>query len=127
MTSYELGEMLYHAYGLMSDGAALYFTLVSAYLIVSYIVGAKLTGPQLAVVNVLYVVWTLGQISVQYTQLRTIETLLIELNRLGSVLPNTETGQIAASWGFIGVQFAGLLASLYFMWSVRRPKTADDT
>jgi hypothetical protein len=32
MTEFELGEMLYSAYGIMTDGASVYFTLVSAYL-----------------------------------------------------------------------------------------------
>jgi hypothetical protein len=35
---------------------------------------------------------------------------------------DTENSQVA-TWSFIGVQTIGMLASLYFMWSVRHPKT----
>lgn len=84
MTEFELGEMLYSAYGIMTDGASVYFTLVSAYLAATYLVGDKLTTGQMMVVNLLYVIWSLGLINVQYTQLLAIEGFQLELSELGA-------------------------------------------
>ena len=52
MTEYELGEMLYNTYENLWNSAQMYFTLVSAYLITGYLVGAKLTTQQNKIVTV---------------------------------------------------------------------------
>jgi hypothetical protein len=123
MSESELGEMLYNAYSLMSDGAAIYFTLVTAYLATSYLVGSRLTTAQMLVVSSLYVVWSLGLINVQYTQILAVSGFQRELSAMGGSTLLIEQNTQVATWGFVGVQIAGMLASLYFMWSVRHPKT----
>ena len=122
MNEAELGDMLYNAYELMTNGASVYFTLVTTYLVASYLVGSKLTSGQITVVNLLYIVWSLGLINVQYTQLLTVTGLQEELAALrASPLLIAQNTQVS-TWGFIAVQIMGLLASLYFMWSVRHPR-----
>ena len=67
MTEYELGEMLYNTYDGLWQGSQMYFTLVSAYLIIAYLVGSKLDKAQNFIVTGLYIVWTVGIIQSQYS------------------------------------------------------------
>jgi hypothetical protein len=123
MNEFELGEMLYSAYSLSSDGAAIYFTLVTAYIVASYVVGDKLSTAQMLIISALYVVWSLGLINVQYTQILAVTGFQRELSALGGSPLLIQQNTQVATWGFIGVQISGMLASLYFMWSIRHPKT----
>ena len=122
MTEYELGEMLYNTYDGLWQGSQMYFTLVSAYLIVAYLVGAKLNRAQNAIVTGLYCVWTIGLIQSQYStsvQMIGITDQLLSSN--SSFLSNDVGAQTQAGvYTFLIVQMLGLVASLYFMWSVRR-------
>jgi hypothetical protein len=122
MTEFELGEMLYNAYALSTEGAAIYFTLVTAYLATSYLVGDKLTTAQMLIISALYVIWSLGLINVQYTQILAVSGFQRELASLGGSPLLIEQNTQVATWSFIGVQITGMLASLYFMWSVRQTK-----
>ena len=70
MTEFELTETLYNIYGSMSDNASMYFALVSAYLVASYVAGDKFTTRQLAIINTLFVVWTLGIVFGMFTSMR---------------------------------------------------------
>jgi hypothetical protein len=125
MTEYELGEMLYNTYDGLWQGSQMYFTLVSAYLIVAYLVGAKLNRTQNAIVTGLYCVWTIGIIQSQYsTSIQMIGITGQLLSSNASFLPTDVGAQTQAGvYSFLVVQMLGLLASLYFMWSVRHPKT----
>lgn len=123
MNEFELGEMLYNAYSLSTDGAAIYFTLVTAYLATSYVVGNRLTTAQMLIISALYVIWSLGLINVQYTQILAVSGFQRELSAMGGSTLLIEQNTQVATWSFIGVQVSGMLASLYFMWSVRHPKT----
>jgi hypothetical protein len=96
MSESELGEMLYNAYGLMADGAAIYFTLVTAYLATSYVVGSRLTTAQMLVISTLYVVWSLGLINLQYTQILAVTGFQEELLAMGGTpLPIQQNTQVA--------------------------------
>ena len=125
MTEYELGEMLYNTYDGLWQGSQMYFTLVSAYLVVAYLVGAKLNRVQNLIVTGLYFVWTLGIIQSQYStsvQMIGITDQLLSSN--ASFLSVDVGAQTQAGvYSFLAVQLLGLLASGYFMWSVRHPKT----
>ena len=125
MTEFELGEMLHNQFTVMWQAAQMYFTLVSAYLIASYMVGTKLTRQQNAVITSLYVVWVtsviIGQITSVSAVLRLVNALLaIDSVALGS---GTSLETESAVYAFMFVQIAGVLASLWFMWSMRHPKT----
>ena len=125
MTEFELGEMLHNQFTVMWQAGQMYFTLVSAYLIASYMVGTKLTRQQNAVITSLYVVWItsviIGQITSADAVLRLVNALLaIDSVALGS---GTSLETESAVYSFVFVQIAGVLASLWFMWSIRHPKT----
>ena len=97
----------------------LFVTIISAYLVVAYIVGAKLTRQQVILVNALFIVfvafgiksmyhWALvaqemAQLAIDMSQQRTVGPApFVDKLTLGSLIP-------------IGV------ACLKFMWDVRHP------
>ncbi len=125
MTEYELGEMLYNTYDGLWQGSQMYFTLVSAYLIIAYLVGSKLDKAQNLIVTGLYVVWTVGIIQSQYsTSVQMVGITDLLLSSESTFLPSEVGTQTQAGvYTFLVVQVLGLIASLYFMWTVRRSKT----
>ncbi len=124
MTEYELGEILHNNYGGLWQAAQMYFTLVSAYLAVAYLVGAKLTKGQNLVVTGLYLVWIAGVIQAQYTTSTQTMRISDELILISStILPAADKAQTQAGiFSFIVVQVFGVIASLWFMWSLRHHK-----
>ena len=126
MTEYELGEMLYNTYDGLWQGSQMYFTLVSAYLVIAYLVGAKLDKAQNLIVTGLYVVWTVGIIQSQYsTSIQMVGITHQLLSSESTFLPaEVGTQTQAGVYTFLIVQVLGLLASLYFMWTVRRSRSA---
>ena len=123
MTEYEIRDLMFGYFSTMNDQAAMYFTLVSAYLITSYLVGAKLTTRQISIINMLYVLWVLGTINAMYSMLTGLSEMFVQLETASNVELDFKNRSSASVLGFLFVQVAGLLASLYFMWHVRRPKS----
>lgn len=123
MTEFELAELLLDRMDIAIGFGGMYFTLVSAYLVVSYLIGDKLSTPQLAIINALYVLWLVGLINAMHNNLLDASSLVAELVRMHSITINRSVeSETIAGFGFLLVQFGGLLASLYFMWSVRRSR-----
>ena len=121
MTEVDLMELLMDWFTQISSDADRYFMLISAYLLVAYLAGDKLTRLQLTIVNTLYVLWTTGIVFGTFSALEA--TTLIEV-KLAEVNSDFGVGGSAANlYNFIAVQIGGVLASLFFMWSVRHPKT----
>ena len=105
----------------------MYFTLVSAYLIVSYLVGEKLTRPQHFIVTSLYVIWAIGLVQTQVsTGLGAIRIAGIIENQREYLLGVDADSMVLrlGIFGFTAVMVFGVVASLYFMWSVRNSKSA---
>ena len=103
----------------------MYFTLVSAYLVVAFLVGAKLSRVQNLIVTGLYFVWTVGIMQSQYSTSIQMIGITDQLLSLSSSFLSADVGTQtqAGVYSFLVVQLLGLFASLYFMWSVRHPKT----
>ena len=125
MTEYEMGELLYNTYDTLWETSQMYFTLVSAYLVVAWLVGTKLTRGQYFIVTALYLFWVAGIIQTQvFTGMSTVN-LASSIASQNSVLLR-EYGSGAAMfigiYSFTVVMVGGVLASLYFMWSIRHPK-----
>ena len=125
MTEYELGELLHNNYEGLWQGAQMYFTLVSAYLIVVYLIGFRLSRVQISIITGLYLVWMAGVILAQHaTSLQTMHVSNELLAQGSSLLPQAAyTESQAGVFSFLVVQVLGIAASLWFMWSVRHPKT----
>ena len=99
---------------------AILLSVMSAYLIVAYLAGSKLTHSQAVIVNTLYVlvsvflVWAMFVLAQRGIEVATLAIDLSTQRELGST-PNVARALI----GLFGVCS---LASLKFMWDVRHPK-----
>ncbi|MEP5570079.1 MAG: hypothetical protein ABJN62_19720 [Halioglobus sp.] len=122
MTEYEMGEMMHNQMGQMWQAGQMYFTLVSAYLAVSYLVGGNLTKAQASVISILYLVWVAAVISGQIIAGFSLVYIEVALDEINSIALPFGTRTPLNMYLFMFVQIAGVLASLWFMWSVRHPK-----
>ena len=123
MTEYEMMDVIVNRFATMTDQAALYFALVSGYLIAAFFVGARLTRLQVFVVNSLFIMWTVGLLIGWSTALEATLDLDAAIRHLESPTVGSTMGSAAASaYLFSIVQTIGIIASLIFMWSVRHPK-----
>lgn len=127
MTEYEMGELLYNTYDTLWETSQMYFTLVSAYLVVAWLVGRKLTQGQYLIVTALYLFWVAGIIQTQvFTGLSTLQ-LASSITSQGDFLLKgygSGTPMIIGIYSFTVVMVCGVFASLYFMWSIRHQKTS---
>lgn len=121
MTEYEMADILMSRFATMTDQAALYFALISGYLVVAYLAGTRLTRLQVVVVNSLFVIWTLGLLVGWSTSVEAALELETALFQSGSKAV-TSNANFTSAYSFSLVQLIGIIASLIFMWSVRHPK-----
>jgi hypothetical protein len=126
MTEYEMGELLYNTYDTLWETSQMYFTLVSAYLAVAWLVGTKLTRVQYVIVTALYLFWVAGIIQTQvFTGISTLNLASSIASQGEQLLRGYGTGSamVIGIYSFTIVMVCGVFASLYFMWSVRHNKT----
>jgi len=121
MTEAELIESAGIFYALVADMLSIYLSATTGFLIVAYVVGSKLTRGQLTVVSSLYLIFALvsSYLVVGYG-FRGMSYMWLAKE----VSPNTEiyaNNVVPAALGFC--LFGGIIASLYFMRSIRHPKT----
>ena len=115
----------------------IYLTVVSAFLGAAYIGGAKLTRPQAIIASAVFTFAGLFSAQQVYTffkefdsQLRTIGEMYRHMadvyDKPGwlinseAVIEDSEAG--LHEYILLGLMILGILASLYFMWSVRHPE-----
>jgi hypothetical protein len=96
------------------------FTILSAYLLVAYIIGSKLSAMQAFAITVLYTVALLVNVAAQLDAINEA----MEYKRLASelavgieirLLPNTQ-------FVIIAIRSLVYIVSLWFMWSMRHPR-----
>ena len=121
MTEAELTEHLMAWFAQISGDADRYFTLVSAYLIVAYLVGRKLSLLQLAIINTLFLLWIGGIIAGSFSALEALGVIEYKLAALESDFDGARG--VTGVYNVIAVYVGGVVASLIFMWSVRHSKT----
>lgn len=118
MTPYEYFALaqgnISNAIGLLSLSIA----ILSGYLVVTYMVGAKLTRVQVVVLNFVYTLWLLFQ-SVSSASLLAdgVKRARTAAEMLGEPFPYFPY----AAHMNIGISLLLLVTSLWFMWSVRHP------
>jgi len=120
MTEYQIYDLLASSSDNLTALTAVFFTILSAYVVAAYAVGPALSRTQLNLVNVLYLVATLGNLNLQtvaFQKLLRFSSMLPEDDRINnpSWLPH-EVGLGIYMLIFLSMIFAGL----YFMWSTRR-------
>jgi hypothetical protein len=137
MTEYEIADLalstqegLRQHVGLVQEQASLaisslsvYFSLIFGYLLAAYFVGANLTRAQSVILTLLYLSSIFlnrsGFLSIQLGG-KNLNMGLMELN------PDARPVFLLSDAGIVftmAVSTALIVASLYFMWSVRHPKT----
>ena len=118
MTEYELVDALNSTMGLLSSNLVAYVSFVSAYLIVAYMAGQKLTRQQTAIVSVLFI----------YGAGLTIFALWGLSTRVGftanALYAANPDYPVAFGTGYrealVICCSLGLIASLQFMWKIRQ-------
>ena len=110
MEHYQALETIYVIRGVLAQDAMNYFTIFSAYLIITYLVGDKLTNFQAYAVSLLYSVFCLGPIVGFYLA-------VIDLNTIdhGARAPQVEIPYLVPS-----IMLLSWLVSIIFMVNVRK-------
>jgi hypothetical protein len=138
MTEYEAAQLsiseVMRVQGLMGIGqtqseliqneTVQYNTLVFGYLLIAYFIGDKLTRVQVTILNIFY----MATVSSSLFQLFFAGAAGISLGKtMMALLPEGTQGNPTATIEFLalGTSVAAgiVITSLYFMWSVRHPKT----
>jgi hypothetical protein len=127
MNEYELVDAMSGLQSNLIQGQAVTITILSAYMVVAYTVGAKLTKFQSTFVSIMFILFGLlgamGQVSIlnevyhygaQLRELRGSHTMTVDGD--GSFWE-------APRWLLLIVRLFLFSGALYFMWSVRHPKT----
>jgi len=125
MSEYELLELAYTLVDTMAVSFSIYLTLLSAYLVVAYLIGDKLTFPQIVIINSLFLlsvgVQILGIIQwhIEASALMAAKEEISNLTQYQQTLKGTNLGAI----GMPAMMLFGAIAAQYFMWTVRHPST----
>jgi len=108
----------------IADGIQQFMTILFAYIAAAYFVGSTLERRQMWIFTALYALWqfwTIATIAIKGTVLNR------QLDRLtdfqGTIIALGDTGPVLIRVTLIMFLLAALIASLYFMWSIRHPKT----
>jgi len=123
MTEYELSEVVIGYTSNIDQSTAVMISVLSAYLVVAYTIGAKLTRFQAAFISAGFIMVFAGILSAQYFYMT---ELLYATDQLQSV-KDFENHISKASGNvivlvFYAVRLLFLSGALYFMWNVRHPK-----
>ena len=125
MTEYEIFDLANSRQGLLANMSVLYLSLVSAYLVVAFLAGEKLSRKQVTIVTVLYIAWGAGNTFATLTSAYMLQGFNNQLMALGAM-----DGFLAAntfevtSFYVLFVNGGAMLASLYFMWTVRKNRAS---
>ncbi|MEH6587769.1 MAG: hypothetical protein V7720_14500 [Halioglobus sp.] len=119
MSEYELLDLIASGTAQMADMFTLYLTVLSAYLLVAYIVGGKLSTTQNVGLSLLFLFATLGQGIGIYQNGVHIGELLARKEELSPLTPY-ESQYVANTNTWVIAMVVGILVSVAFMWQIRR-------
>lgn len=118
MTEYELAEISLALWGNVISIFAIFITTLSGYLIISYVSGKAMAASQVLIINILYiglsVTLLLGMLS--------FITAATEFDKIAFEMTTQREDSPRPYLAYILIAIVGLchLASLKFMWDVRR-------
>ncbi len=98
----------------------IFMTLISAYLVVAYMVGAKLTRPQVTLVSALYFCATLFELLLVIAITRGAIHMMSFLSEIDKTIGQTVILNIGGHYLGLIVLIGALVLPLWFMWSIRR-------
>ena len=124
MSQYEILDLVASAADLMGVQFTIYLTVISAYLMVAYFVGSKLTRTQVMLFSGLFLFGSGAEIwGMQRSLINVAELLALKAEH--APLTPYEKGITEHGSAWLIVMGVGILAALYFMWSVRRKSPRD--
>ena len=124
MTEHEYMDLSFTLIERSENAGLAFLTVVSGYLIVAYLVGSRLTRPQVTLISALFVGYSLAQVLAQVSQIHAIsqiDQILWEAFPESPLQSEANLAKLGYLWPVL--ELAAILASLHFMWSVRHPKT----
>jgi hypothetical protein len=121
MTEAELWELILMSQSNAWAITAIGTTVLSGYLVVAYLAGARLTRSQVVIVNSLYIVSQLGGMIAGHAAM-TRAAFLLDFTSPEYIPPTAASMQTAPLHGVL-VGLMMLVASLVFMWQIRHPKS----
>ena len=121
MTEYEILDLITNLSNVATSVLAVVMTTISAYLVVAWLVGEKLTGAQVTLVNLVFLAFAPMMI---FTWANIFVGTLRLQERLHLINPETLIGLSAGGIAAVSITLLVLvLGSIKFMWDVRHPKT----
>jgi hypothetical protein len=121
LTEYEIADLALNAQASATPTTALLITIISGYLIVAWLAGAKLTRPQVILINLLFTFFQTSLVAGWIFRWELAYKYFTELNLL---VPDFYTARSPVLLIlFSVVLIASVPACLKFMWDVRHPKT----
>jgi hypothetical protein len=135
MTEYELAdlemsknELLLHTVEMTDGNIEIFATFLFGYLLVAYLLGSALSRPQVVILNFVYLLFTGYQLlriftGIVFSDLQ--EESLIDLIEQSPGGASLDLDFLSFEWAvaLTTIHLAAVVASLYFMWHVRHPKT----
>ena len=116
MTLYELNDLVASYQGLLAQDFTIYLSILSAYLAVAYVVGARLTRVQVVAISTMFVFAGLLTVGTMLSHMVTQTEFRNEIRLMSG-------GESQTTSFLIPVVFMlGLTFCLLFMWNVRRPR-----
>jgi len=129
MTEYERADLdsaqfdrLVNLVDVLGTHLTIYLTLISAYIIVAYAVGGKLSRLQVSLVSVLYFAATLFEALLIVALVRGSVHMMSYLGEIDQTLSQAIITNMGGEYLGLVVLIAGLIMPLWFMWSIRREK-----
>jgi hypothetical protein len=119
----QLSQLLASLSDALGTHISIYLTIVTGYIIVAYLVGTKLTRLQVAIATGIYLVAYIFESLILTTIIRTIGKQSSQLLLLDPAVAIGMMAQARAPYIGLVILIAGLIAPLWFMWSVRPPKS----
>jgi hypothetical protein len=121
MSETDLLENLTAHFDLVLQVLSLYLTVTSAYLIVAFMAGDRLTNSQAIIISTLYIFIAAITTYSMYAWLGRAFYFSNKLKETGVDMPFYSRDGL--EFVLASVLLAGILACLKFMWDVRHPKT----
>mgnify|MGYP001817353312 CR=1 FL=1 len=122
MTLYEVGDLINSTSSNIIAAQAIFFTTITAYLVVAYSVGKSLTTYQVAFINVAFLIgMATGVMGVVANA-----SLIAEYNSIRQGLVGQRVPEVLdTAWviTFTAVRAVLIFGALVFMWQVRHPRT----
>ena len=120
MTEYELFDVMVSHQSAYAGELTIFLSLLSGYLLVAYLVAAKLTKVQVTVVSVLFTLASVQTIMAMAERLGEIQKFADAINQLGGM--GAEVQPAGLNLAFVLYEVFGVIAALYFMWNRREVK-----